>query len=263
MSLIPPDTILRFQPGVTGWPTPPALANGHATAYFLAAPFTPAVIAAVQSAAITVAARPSGPVWKRITVTASPSGRTCLISGPSGSCTIDGLEGGTEYTFTAVAAIDDPALVSAPSPTSARVVVRSPPPAPPASTASAAVTTASVKFGPRVSVRGNSISSWISFPGPGTVVQVGTLVGPSRVARTACRMRRTIPRAGTYRISCPLTASAAALRRTRGLRVRLIMTFTPTGGIAQTTTQVVRLARAAKVPPAHSPLSGPAEPVAG
>jgi hypothetical protein len=66
-------------------------------------PAKPTVVAGEESATITVAAPASGRAPTSYTVTASPGGKTCTITGSSGSCTIEGLTAGTAYTFTTVA----------------------------------------------------------------------------------------------------------------------------------------------------------------
>jgi hypothetical protein len=66
-------------------------------------PAKPTVVAGKESATITVAAPASGRAPTSYTVSASPGGKTCTITGSSGSCTIEGLTAGTAYTFTTVA----------------------------------------------------------------------------------------------------------------------------------------------------------------
>jgi hypothetical protein len=121
-----PSVRVRFQPSTTGWPL--SNVDGVAIEQYLAAPRPPVATAGVHSATIEVSPNPTGPSWARITITASPGGSTCVITGASGRCTINGLQIGTSYTFTAVAAIDSPELVSVASAPSAAVTPLAPEP---------------------------------------------------------------------------------------------------------------------------------------
>jgi hypothetical protein len=67
------------------------------------APGVSTVVAGAESATITVTPPTSGPAPTSYEVTASPGGKTCIVTGASGSCTISGLTAGTAYTFTTVA----------------------------------------------------------------------------------------------------------------------------------------------------------------
>ncbi|MSZ56128.1 MAG: hypothetical protein F2594_02215, partial [Actinobacteria bacterium] len=68
------------------------------------APGTPTAVAGDGQAAITVAAPSTGVAPTGYTVTAvEESGKTCTVTGASGSCTITGLTNGNSYTFTSVA----------------------------------------------------------------------------------------------------------------------------------------------------------------
>ena len=121
-----PSARVRFQPTTTGWPL--STVDGVAIEQYLAAPRAPVATAGVHSASIEVSSNPTGPAWARVTITASPGGSTCVVTGASGRCTINGLQIGTSYTFTAVAAIDSPALVSVASAPSVAVAPLAPVP---------------------------------------------------------------------------------------------------------------------------------------
>ena len=66
-------------------------------------PVAPSAVAGDASATVTVALASSGDVATSHTITASPGGATCTVSGASGSCLVSGLANGTAYTFTATA----------------------------------------------------------------------------------------------------------------------------------------------------------------
>lgn len=66
-------------------------------------PGVPTVVVGEEEAAITVAPPTSGQTPTSYDVTSSPDGKTCTVTGASGSCTITGLTAGTPYTFSTVA----------------------------------------------------------------------------------------------------------------------------------------------------------------
>lgn len=68
-----------------------------------ATPGQPTAVAGNTSATVTVVAPTSGGTPVSYTVTASPGGAQCTVTGASGSCTITGLTNGTPYTFTSTA----------------------------------------------------------------------------------------------------------------------------------------------------------------
>ena len=73
------------------------------TGSFLAAvPTAPYVVVGDASATVRVVAG-AGEAATSFTITASPGGATCTVTGASGSCTVTGLTNGTAYTFTATA----------------------------------------------------------------------------------------------------------------------------------------------------------------
>ena len=68
-----------------------------------ATPGQPTAVAGNTSATVTVVAPTSGGTPVSYTVTASPGGSQCTVTGASGSCEITGLTNGTPYTFTSTA----------------------------------------------------------------------------------------------------------------------------------------------------------------
>ncbi len=144
---------------------------------------------------------------------------------PTATCTITNLTAGTSYTATVTA--------TNPQGTS------------PASQASNAMTpTAPVNiFTMKLLKRSaTSITTQLNLPGPGNVVQVGT-TKLSKKARTmiVCRARKTVTKAGKLTIICRLTAKARAANKKHALKVRLVTTFTPTGGTAKSISRTLVL----------------------
>jgi outer membrane protein OmpA-like peptidoglycan-associated protein len=86
------------------------------------APVKPIAVAGNQEVTITVSALASGSPATSFTITANPNigGKTCTVTGSSGSCKITGLINGTGYIFSAVAV--NLAGTSTVSPVSDRVV---------------------------------------------------------------------------------------------------------------------------------------------
>jgi hypothetical protein len=66
-------------------------------------PGVPTVVVGEEEAIVTVAPPTSGQTPTSYVVTSSPDGKTCTVTGASGSCTVTGLTAGTAYTFTTVA----------------------------------------------------------------------------------------------------------------------------------------------------------------
>ncbi len=156
------------------------------------------------------------------TVTASPGGRTCGLSSGTLACTVTGLTNGTSYTFTVTATNQQGTS--------------------PASGVSNAVTPGKIGAMKLLKSSATSITTQLNLSGPGSVAQVGTtsLSTPrasSEMAKKAgtmivCTARKTVTKAGKLTIICRLTAKARAARKTQSLKVRLVTTFTPTGGTA-------------------------------
>ncbi|MFM8560920.1 MAG: hypothetical protein ACKOB9_02345 [Solirubrobacterales bacterium] len=54
----------------------------------------------------------------------------------------------------------------------------------------------------------------------------------------ACTATRTASRAGTYTLTCRLNSAARKARRKGALRLRVLTTFTPTGGTSRSAARV-------------------------
>ena len=52
-----------------------------------------------------------------------------------------------------------------------------------------------------------------------------------------CTASTKIAKAGRYKLACKLTAAARSLRRKQAIRVKLSVTYTPTGGSSRTVTR--------------------------
>ncbi len=110
-----------------------------------------------------------------------------------------------------------------------------------------------------------SITTQLNLPGAGKVVQVGTTRSSTRAGERAkkagtmivCTARKTVAKAGKVTIICRLTAKARAARKTQSLKVRLVTTFTPTGGTAKSVTRTLVLKKTG------SPAPQNVEPVTG
>jgi hypothetical protein len=66
-------------------------------------PAAPTATAGVEEATVTITPNTSGETVTTYRITSSPGGATCDITPPDTSCIVTGLQGGTAYTFTAVA----------------------------------------------------------------------------------------------------------------------------------------------------------------
>ncbi len=200
------------------------------------APHAPTGVSAssgIRAATITWNAVTGGLV-SSYTATASPSGASCTAVAPTATCTITNLTAGTSYTATVTA--------TNPQGTS------------PASQASNAVTPKAPKNIFKMKILKSSarfIKIQLNLPGPGNVVQVGTTRrstprASSEMAKKAgtmivCRARKTVAKAGKLTIICRLTAEARAARKKHALKVRLVTTFTPTGGAAKSVSRTLVL----------------------
>ncbi len=110
-----------------------------------------------------------------------------------------------------------------------------------------------------------SITTQLNLPGAGKVVQVGTTRSSTRAGEMAkkartmivCTARKTVAKAGKVTIICRLTAKARAARKTQSLKMRLVTTFTPTGGTAKSVTRTLVLKKTG------SPAPQNVEPVTG
>lgn len=89
-------------------------------------PAAPTVVPGDAEIAVTVAEPGSGSTPESYLATADPGGRTCTVSGSSGSCTIDGLTNGVAHTISVTAT--GVGGTSASSPASASVTPTAPTP---------------------------------------------------------------------------------------------------------------------------------------
>ncbi len=106
--------------------------------------------------------------------------------------------------------------------------------APAKSAVAAAFRVLSVKAWRRTALR-----SRVTLPGPGVLSQRARSTGSKRVR--VCAARKKVSRASTVWLLCPLTRATKRALLHRSLRVRVITTFTPTGGVAQVRTKIIRL----------------------
>ncbi len=180
----------------------------------------------------------AGGLVSSYTATAAPGGAACTAVAPATTCTITNLTAGTSYTATVTAT--NQKGTSPPSGASNAV------------TPTAPVNTFTMKRS-KIWPRPQKITTQLNLPGPGKVAQVGTTRLPTRRASsemaktvrrmTVCTARKTVAVAGKVTITCRLTAKARAARKTHALKVRLVTTFTPTGGTANSLTRTVVLKR--------------------
>ncbi len=89
----------------------------------------------------------------------------------------------------------------------------------------------------------HKITTQLKLPGPGKVAQVGKVTQMAKTARTmtVCTARKTVAKAGWVTITCRLSAKARAARRMHSLKLRLVTTFTPTGGSAKSVSKTLLL----------------------
>ena len=189
-------------------------------------PPAPVGASGASSATITVSPNPDGPAPTTYVVTASPGGKTCNVTGATGSCTISGLSNGKMYTFTTTAANTSPR----------------------ASAASAA--SAPVKIG-YLALRLNrttntTITTTFNAPGVGWVQQYGYSMQQSRASTShqlsICGLTKKVNKAGKTKLTCTMTKAAQAARKRGTLVVSMVTTFMATGKapVASTTTLTLR-----------------------
>ncbi len=192
------------------------VANPHPAPDLPPAPTGASASAGIRQATITWNAV-AGESVSSYTVTAAPGGASCTAVAPATTCTITGLTAGTSYTFTVTAT--NPQGTSLASLASNAVTPTGDVPPVPVNT----FTMKTSKIWPQ------KITTQLKLPGPGKVTQV------AKKARTmtVCTARKTVAKAGWVTITCRLTAKARAARQKHSLKLRLVTTFTPTGGSAK------------------------------
>ncbi len=94
---------------------------------------------------------------------------------------------------------------------------------------------------PKVKAGGSALSSSVRVPGPGTITQRVTRSSTVAAVLTVCKTSRKATKAGWVKLTCKLSAATRAALRQRSLRVSVKTTFTPTGGLPASKTQVVTL----------------------
>ncbi len=89
----------------------------------------------------------------------------------------------------------------------------------------------------------HKITTQLKLPGPGKVAQLGKVTQMAKTARTmtVCTARKTVAKAGWVTITCRLSAKARAARKMHSLKLRLVTTFTPTGGTAKSVSKTLVL----------------------
>lgn len=201
-------------------------------------PYAPSVSSTLRNdfGSVQVTAAPNaqgdgGSPITRYTFTASPGGQTCVATAPATSCSITGLTGGTDYTFTATASNTLGTSVSS-SPSSALRAVGRTQFATSANVTNTNVLTltpnsaASVPVGARllVYVAADTVSSsapsvsGVTFPGGGaaTCSSWGGNAGGTATAGTgavgtiaSCAVTTAIPSGGTVRVTLTATTAKA------------------------------------------------------
>ncbi len=195
------------------------------------APTGASASAGIRQATITWNAVAGGLV-NSYTATAAPGGASCTAVAPATTCTITNLTAGTSYTATVTAT--NPQGTSPASQASNAVTPTAPVPPPTAPVN--AFTMKPPKSWPY------KITTQLNLPGPGKVTQVAT-TKLSKKARTmtVCKAQKTVAKAGWVTITCSLTAKARAARLKHSLKLRLVTTFTPTGGTAKSVSKTLVL----------------------
>lgn len=92
---------------------------------------------------------------------------------------------------------------------------------------------------------GGAIVTRLTVPGPGRIAQRATLGASSSRASAAsatmCLSSKSVSKAGTYSVTCRLTAAARRAQLRGKVRVSLRTSFTPTGGTARSVSRTVVL----------------------
>ncbi len=94
---------------------------------------------------------------------------------------------------------------------------------------------------PTVKAGASALSSTVRVPGPGTITQRVTRSSTAAAVLTVCKTSGKATKAGWVKLTCKLSKATRAALRQRSLRVSVKTTFTPTGGLPASKTQVVTL----------------------
>ena len=94
---------------------------------------------------------------------------------------------------------------------------------------------------PKVKAGGSALSSSVRVPGRGTITQRVTRSSTVAAVLTVCKTSGKATKAGWVKLTCKLNAATRKALRKRSLRVSVKTTFTPTGGLPASKTQVVTL----------------------
>ncbi len=181
-----------------------------------AAPPAPTAVAGDGTATVTVAAG-SGNTPASYTVTASPGGRSCTVTGAAGSCLISGLTNGTGYRFTATAT--NAGGTSGSSAASSTVTPRSP------------LTVRSLKA--KVGRASAYLSSRATVPTAGKITQAAT-TGTGRKKKTWCKAVKNATAAGSYTLKCNLGAKGRSRLRRQALKLTVTTVFRRSTGATVT-----------------------------
>ncbi len=154
------------------------------------------------------------------TVTASPGGRTCGVSSGTLSCTISGLTNGTSYTFTVTAT--NAVGTSSPSPADSAVPAT---PTPPFTVGT---------FHDHVSKGRTYLTSQSTVPYAGKVTHTIT-TGSGKKKKTWHKDTQTFKAAGSYKLTCDLSAKDGNYLRRNALKLTITTTLRPSTGTAVTT----------------------------
>ncbi len=90
-----------------------------------------------------------------------------------------------------------------------------------------------------------ALRSRVTLPGPGVFSLSARSIGSNRVG--VCAVRKKVSRASSVLLLCPFTGAAKRALLHRSLRVQVITTFTPTGGVAQVHTKIIKLGARGRV----------------
>ena len=81
---------------------------------------------------------------------------------------------------------------------------------------------------------GSAIATGVRVPGPGRLVLRATRSGNAAARVTACQATRAVTRARSVVLTCRANAATRSAQRRGAVRLRVTVTYTPTGGTART-----------------------------